>query len=287
MFVVGGSAGVDIAKRVVDIFDEASLVSLKRKRFPDKEFYVRILDDLKGKDVVVIQTSYPDENLVELLITMDAVVEAGAKSLTVVLPYFSYSRQDKKFKEGEPVSARAVAKMVSVYADNVISIDPHKDYILDFFDAKTKCCSAVGVLADHLKSLDVDFVLAPDKGALERAKSAAGIIGCDFDYMQKTRIDGNTVEIKPKQLEAKGKTVAIIDDIISTGGTMAKSIAELKRQGAKKVIVSCTHGLFIGQALEKLKSAGCDEIIATDTILSNYSKVSCAPCIVDALKDLL
>lgn len=287
MFVVGGSAGIDIAKRVVELLDDAVLADVERKRFPDKEFYIRFLDELKDEDVVLIQTSYPDENLVELLITMDAIVESEARSLTVALPYFSYSRQDKKFKDGEPISARAVAKMVSLYADNVISIDPHKDHILDFFEAHTQCCSAVDELATHLKKMDVDFVLAPDKGALDTAKQAARIIGCDFDYMQKTRLDGTTVEIKPKKLDAKGRIVAIVDDIISTGGTMAKSIAELKKQGAKKVFVCCTHGLFIGGAIEKLQKAGCDEIIATDTIKSEYSTVSCAPCIVEALKSLI
>jgi len=121
-------------------------------------------------------------------------------------------------------------------------------------------------LAKFLKKKDIDLVLAPDKGALDRAKQASTIIGCDFDYMEKTRIDGTTVEIKPKNLNVQDKNVAIVDDIISTGGTMAKSIEELKKYGAKKIFVACTHGLFAGGAVKKLVSAGCDEIISTDTI---------------------
>ena len=121
------------------------------------------------------------------------------------------------------------------------------------------------------------MILAPDKGALDRAKQASKIIGCDFDYMEKTRIDGATVEIKPKNLDAQDKKVAVIDDIISTGGTMAKSIRELKNQGADKVFVACTHGLFVGDSVRKIVAAGCDEIISTDTIKTkmNCSAVCC------------
>ena len=126
---------------------------------------------------------------------------------------------------------------------------------------------------------DINMVLAPDKGALERAKEASEIIECDFDYMEKTRIDDSTIEIKPKKLDANNKNVAIIDDIISTGGTMAKSINQLKKHGAKNVYVACTHGLFAGDAVKKLVSSGCNEIISTDTIQSDFSKVKISPCI--------
>jgi ribose-phosphate pyrophosphokinase len=127
------------------------------------------------------------------------------------------------------------------------------------------------------------MVLAPDKGASERAKQASNIICCDFDYMEKKRIDGTTIEIKLKNLDAKNKNVAIVDDIVSTGGTMAKSIKELKRYGAKKVFVACTHGLFAGDAIKKLVSAGCNEIISTDTIKSDFSKVKIAPCVAELI----
>jgi ribose-phosphate pyrophosphokinase len=110
-------------------------------------------------------------------------------------------------------------------------------------------------------------------------------MGCDFDYMEKTRINGTTVEIKTKNLDVKDKKVAIIDDIISTGGTMAQSIKELKKQGAKQVFVACTHGLFAGEAVKKISSAGCNEIISTDTIKSDFSKVKIAPCIAGLLKN--
>jgi len=241
------------------------------------------LDDISKKHVVIIQTTYPDQKIIELFLLQDAVKEAGAKKITVVIPYLGYARQDKKFKDGEPVSAKAIAKLISLNADKVITVDPHKEYILDFFTIPAFSCSAVPEIAKYLKRKKIDMILAPDKGALDRAKKASTIIKCDFDYMEKTRIDGTTVKIKPKNLDVHNKNVAIIDDIISTGSTMALSIKELKKHGAKRVLVACTHGLFAGEAIKKLRSAGCDEIISTDTIRSDFSKVKIAPCIGDLI----
>ena len=280
MYILGGTSARTIAE---DISKELKqpLIEATYKRFPDDEFYVRILDDIKGEDVLIVQTTYPDTKIVELLIMQDAVYEAGANEITVALPYFGYSRQDKKFEDGEPISARAIAEHISLHADRIITADPHKEHLLDFFNSPAYSCSAVVEIAKYLKEKGVDFILAPDKGAKKRAQQAANIISCEYDYMEKTRIDGTTIKIKPKNIDVKNKNVAIIDDIISTGGTMAKSIRELKKQGAKKASVACTHGLFLGGAKEKLLSAGCDEIISTDTIEDEFSKVKTAPCIAE------
>ncbi|MDH7517644.1 MAG: ribose-phosphate diphosphokinase [Candidatus Thermoplasmatota archaeon] len=278
MYVVGGTASKTVAE---DLSKElnVNLAKVVSKRFPDDELYVRIMDDISGQDVIIVQTTYPDPNIIELFLLQNAVQEAGADKITVVLPYMGYGRQDKKFENGEPISAKALANLIGQNADRVITVDPHKEHILDFFSVSAFSCSAVPEIAKYLKEKDVNMVLAPDKGALDRAKQASKIIGCDFDYMEKTRIDGLTVKIKPKNLDAKDKKAAIIDDIISTGGTMAQSIKELKKQGAKQVLVACTHGLFAGDAIKKLVSAGCNEIISTDTIKSDFSKVKIAPCI--------
>jgi len=280
MYIIGGTASKGITK---DLCKELKAPYLKNisKRFPDGELYVKILDDIAKENVVIIQTTHPDQNIIELFLLQDALKEAGAKKITVVIPYFGYARQDKQFNKGEPISAKALAELISFKADKVITVDPHKEHILDFFTIPAISCSAVPELAKYLnrEKKNIDMVLAPDKGALERAKQASKIIGCEWDYMKKTRIDGNTVKIEPKNLNVLNRNVAIIDDIISTGGTMAKSIIQLKKQGAKKVYVACTHGLFAGDAIKKLKEAGCDEIISTDTIQSDYSKVKIAPCL--------
>jgi ribose-phosphate pyrophosphokinase len=282
MYILGGTSAKNVARNLVNKIKEP-LLQVTYKRFPDDEFYVRLLDSISGEDVLIVQTAYPDPKIVELLLMQDAVHDAGAKKITVILPYFGYSRQDKKFEEGEAISSRAVAQHISMHADCVITVDPHKEHILKFFTIPAYSCSAVPTLAQYLKEKNIDFVLAPDKGAKERAKEAASLIDCEYDYLEKTRIDGTTVKVTPKKLDARGKHVAIIDDIISTGGTMANSIKELKKQGAKTVSVACTHGLFVGGAKEKLLSADCDEIISTDTIETEFSKVSAADCIAEIL----
>ncbi len=278
MYIIGGTASKTVAEDLSKSLD-ATLARTIIKRFPDNELYVCISDDISGEDVIIVQTTYPDPNIVELFLLQDAVKEAGAKRITVVIPYFGYGRQDKKFKNGEPISAKAIAKLISLNADEVITVDPHKEHILDFFSIPASSCSAVPELAKYMKKKNIDLVLAPDKGALNLAKQASSIINCDFDYMEKNRINDKTIEIKPKNLDVHNKNVTIIDDIISTGGTMAKSIDELKKQGANKIFVECTHGLFAGEAIKHLYSAGCSGIISTDTIKSEYSKVKIAPSI--------
>jgi len=284
MYIVGGSASEKIAK---DLCRElkASYVKKITKRFPDDELYIQILDNINKKHVIIIQTTYSDQKIVELFLLQNAVKEAGAKEITVVIPYFGYARQDTKFKEGEAISAKAMAELISLNADKIITVDPHKEHILKFFTKTSISCSAIPEIAKYLKNKkNIDMVLAPDKGALDRAKQASKIIKCDFDHMEKTRIDGATVQIKPKNLDARNKNVAIIDDIISTGGTMAKSIKELKKYGAKKVYAVCTHGLFADNADKKLMSAGCNEIISTDTIENKFSKVKIAPLIAQLIR---
>ncbi|MBN1280799.1 MAG: ribose-phosphate diphosphokinase [Candidatus Thermoplasmatota archaeon] len=286
MYVLGGTSARHIAGNLARLLHQPMLHATY-KRFPDNEFYIRLLERIDGEDVLLVQTAYPDEKIIELFLMQDAVHDAGAKTMTTVVPYFGYSRQDKRFEEGEAISARAIAQHISLHGDAVITVDPHKEHILKFFSIPAYSCSAVNTLAQYLKEKHIDFILAPDKGAKERAREAAGAIGCKYDYLEKTRIDGTTVSITPKTLDARDKQVAIIDDIISTGGTMAQSIKELKKQGAKKVFVACTHGLFVGTAKEKLLSAGCDEIIATDTIENEFSTVSAAECIAYLLEQTL
>jgi len=283
MYIIGGTASKTVAEDLSHALD-APLANTISKRFPDEEFYIRILDDVSGEHVIIVQTTYPDHNIVELFLLQNAVEESGAKEISIVIPYFGYARQDTKFQEGEPISAKAIANLISLNADKVITVDPHKEHILDFFSTSAFSCSAVPEIAKYLKEKNIDMILAPDKGALERAKKASEIIECDVDYMEKTRINGSTIKIKPKKFNAKNKNVAIIDDIISTGGTMAKSIQQLKKHGAKNIFVACSHGLFAGDAVKKLVNAGCSEIISTDTVQSDFSRVKISPCLLPFFK---
>ena len=283
MKIICGTTSKTIADNLSKLL-EIDIVKAQIKRFADGELYLRIIDNIDDEEILLIQNTYPDQNIIELLLLQDAIINGNARKLITIIPYYGYARQDKIFEKGEIISAKTLAKIISFNSDEIITVDPHKEHILNFFSIPAFSCSAIEEISNYFKLKNLDLILAPDKGALNRVREAANLIDCEYDYMEKNRIDSYNIEIKPKNIEVKDKNVAIIDDIISTGGTMAKSIKELKKQGAKKVYVACTHGLFIGEAINKLKSVKCDEIISTDTLLSDYSKVSVSKTLSKILK---
>jgi len=280
--VLGGSASQRTAKELAGILG-ADLVPVERKLFPDGEVYVRVPEALRGEHAIIVQSTLPASGLVEALFLEEAAHDQGASEITMVVPYYSYSRQDQIFQPGEIVSARAVADLLSAKADRVVTVDLHKEHILGFFGVEAHGVSAVPLLSKELARHKVDTVLAPDKGALDRAEFAAKCLGADFDFLEKTRLSGTEVSMKAKRLDVRGKTVAIVDDIISTGGTIATATRELKAQGAARVLAACTHGLFLDGAIDRLRAAGCDAVIATDTLENPAAVVGCAPVIADAL----
>jgi len=283
MKIISGSASKKIAEELATILN-CKQIPIQTKRFVDGELYLCLQESVNNEDIVVVQTTYPDENIIELLLLLDAIRRGKAATITVVIPYFGYARQDKQFKTGEPVSADALAKLISVNADMVITVDPHKEHILSFFSVPAASVSAAPDIAEYFKDKDIDMVLAPDKGAFSRAQIVAGSLGCDMDYLEKKRIDDKTITIKTKRLGVAQKSILIVDDIISTGTTMAGAIQELKNQEASTVSVACTHGLFAGDAISKLKKAGCNELIATDTIATPLSKISIASALAEAIR---
>ena len=282
--MVGGSASKLLSKELAKSL-KAKLATVEIKRFPDDECYVRIEEDLDGEDVFLVQTTWPDRNIIELFILQDAIMEFDIGSLTTVVPYYGYARQDKQFKRGEPISARALAKLIQLNTDEFITVDVHTPTVIDWFDdVSAKNVPGYPAIGRHLKSKGVQLVLSPDEGRAENAKRVADVVGCDADFLVKERLDGETVQITPKTLAVKGRNVAIVDDIISTGGTIAKAAEQLKEQGAAKIYAMCTHGVFAGDALTRLKAV-CDEICSTDTIENPTTCVSVASEIARIAKD--
>lgn len=261
-------------------------VSVQREKhpggFPDGEQYVRLQASVAGEDIVLVQTTHPDSKIIELLLLEDAVRDAGAKSLTVVIPYFGYGRQDKKFEEGECVSARVLAKHVQAQADRVMTMGLHDPNVLQFFDVPATEVEGMTALARYLRGRGVDLVLSPDKGAVRHAQTVSKDLGVPWDYLEKERIDSFTVRMSPKELKATDKKVAIVDDLISTGRTIVTATNALREQGAKSVVALCLHGLFSADALDILKV--CDEVVSTDTIPSPVSRISVADEFAAALK---
>ena len=261
-------------------------IKVEHKVFPDGEQYVRIPADINGEKVAYVQTFRPDSAIMEAFFTLDAIKEQGASEIIAVIPYFGYGRQDKVFIEGEGVSARTLMRMLSYLSDSLIVVDIHAPHVFEWYGKRAENIIPAKSIAGKLSELGIDFVLSPDKGALHRAKAVAEIMGVEFDHLEKTRLSGTEVKMVEKNLDVMGKKVAIVDDIISTGGTIARASEMLKKSGAKEVYAVCTHGLFIGPAIERLNKS-TDGFMSTDTIESEYSRISVAEEIGEKIKEIL
>ena len=287
MKVVGGSASIPLAKAIAKDLGASYIDVAYTKHpggFPDGERYVRLLQPVAGDHAVVVQTTHPDTMVVELLLLADAIRDAGAQRLTAVVPYFGYGRQDKRFLDGEAVSAKTIAKHLAVDCDELLTMTIHNPDILHMFPLPTREVSGIPALSRHLMRADVDILLAPDGNAIRFVKEAGILAKLTWDHLEKERLDSYRVKIASKTLAVKNKSVAIVDDVISTGGTIATAAKELRSQGARRVIAACVHGLFVDNATVNLKA--CDDVIATDTIQSPYSKVSVAPEFAAAIRAL-
>lgn len=282
VLLVPGEGAKPLSERLGKLIG-ADLADVEFKTFPDGEEYARILTPLKGQDVVVVQTGYPTARLWKLLLLLNAAGENGAKTVRAVVPYMPYARQDRIFLEGEALSAKVVGDAIRTHASACVTVELHKEEVRNFFGGTCQNLSAVEPFAADFKARGVQLVLAPDAGARPRAEAVARLMGAAVDHLEKKRISSEIVEMKPKSLDVRGKKVAILDDIISTGGTMAKAVEQLVRQGASNVVCAGVHGLFIAEAANKLKTAGASEILSSDSIPSPYSKVGMAGEIAKAL----
>ncbi|ASI99126.1 ribose-phosphate diphosphokinase [Thermococcus celer] len=276
MFAVG-SGGKHLEDEIRALGGE--ILGVEIKKFPDGEKYVRVLGSLDGEGVTVVQSTFApqDEHLVELILLADALREAGAKRLRAVVPYLAYSRQDRVTKDGEPVSVRAVLRTIGLYYDELYVFDLHNPGTLGFFPGKAVNLSPAGVMADYFgEKLGEGVILAPDKGALGRARAVAERLGLEYSHFHKTRISPTEVRMEPVDVDVRGRNVLIVDDIISTGGTMIRAANLLREMGAGKIFVAATHGVFAEGAIERVSRA-VDELAVTNTIPTPVSRISVVP----------
>ena len=286
MIVVGGSASTDLAKELATALD-CQYISAATVRFPDGECYTRIDVESLDDDVVIVQNTFPDGNLVEMFLLQDAVRRLGAKTITLVIPYFGYARQDRVFKAGEPESAKIMCKLLDMNCDRVITVDIHKESVLDNFTCPHRDLKAAKPIADYFAEKGIDIVLSPDIGAAGRAKEVADYMGLPHDHLNKTRLSGTDVKIAPAEADVAGKKVLIVDDMISTGGTIVAASAALKEAGASSVYVACTHGLFVNNALERFTGATVESVLSCNTLNNAVSHISVAGLVADAIKDFV
>ncbi|AEH24988.1 ribose-phosphate diphosphokinase [Pyrococcus yayanosii] len=253
------------------------VLDVEIRKFPDGEKYVRVLGE--GKEALVVQSTFApqDERIVEALILGDALREKGFKKLRLVVPYLAYSRQDRVTKDGEPISIRAVMRALGLYYDELYVFDLHNPETLRFFPGKALNLSPARAIAEYFgEKLGDGVVLAPDRGALERAKAVAERLGLEYSHFEKRRISPTEIQMRPVDVDVAGRNVLIVDDIISTGGTMIKAANLLREMGARRIFVAATHGVFAEGAIERVSKA-VDELAVTNSIPTPVSKISLVP----------
>ena len=260
---------------------KTTVVDVKYSRFPDGEQYLLAgeIDD----EMTIVGSVVDNDSLVQLMLLVDACDQATNH---LVLPYMAYARQDKRFKEGEPVSSRVVARALSQGVSDVITVNIHEKEVLRYFSVPARNISLAGDIGTYIKTLQLSkpLILAPDEGAIAFAEQVASAGQWDYDNLEKTRLSGVEVRMAPRQLSAKSRSVVIVDDIISTGGTIATAAGMLYQQGAKDVFAACVHGVFTGGAYTRLMATGIRDVVCSDTIERSCSRVSAADQIAHAIR---
>ena len=280
LMIVTGNANPRLAESVVKHLD----ISLGRAtvgRFSDGEVTVELLENVRGRDVFVLQStcSPTNDNLMEIMLMVDALKRASASRITAAIPYFGYARQDRRPRSARvPISAKVVANMLTVAGvDRVLTVDVHADQIQGFFDIPVDNIYSTPVLLADMRAKQYDdlMVVSPDVGGVLRARAMAKQLGVDMAIIDKRRPKANVSEVMHIIGDVKDRTCLIVDDMIDTANTLCKAAEALKKFGAKRVLAYATHAVFSGAAVERIMQSDLDEVVVTDTIpLSEAARAS-------------
>jgi len=265
-----GNAHRELAKKICSSLN-VKLSSANVERFPDGEIKVKINENVRGKDVFVIQPTCPpvNENLMELLIMIDALKRASSRRITAVIPYFGYARQDRKDQPRVPITAKLVANLLTTAgADRILTLDLHAGQIQGFFDIPLDHLYAINDFIRFIKKLKLKdiTVVSPDVGGVKMARSFSKRLHCGFAVIDKRRLSPDSTEVINVLGEVKNKNCIIVDDLIATGSSLVGASISLKEKGAKKIIACITHGILCGNALENISKSEIDLLAITDSI---------------------
>jgi len=292
--LIAGSANPELAAKISEKLN-VPLTDPRLRRFPDGEINVKIEDSMRGHDVFVIQPTSPpvNEHLMELFIILDALRRASAGRVTAVIPYYGYARKERKTQPREPISAKLVANFITLAgADRLLLLDLHAEAIEGFFDVPTDHLSPHRIFADHLRTLGLRHitVVAPDAGGGRRAEAVANQLGAPIAFGYKRRASDEEVELIAVSGDVKGRDCVVVEDIITTGGTISKLARALHDQGANRVLIAATHPVLTGDAVQRLKSADVEEVVVTDSVPITPDKLgppitvlSVAPLLAEAI----
>ncbi len=267
--VISGSSNRPLAERIAERLG-VSLCDVTLDRFADGEIHVKINENIRGVDVFLVQSTQPPaENLMELLILIDACFLASAERITVVTPYYGYARQDRKDQPRVPITAKLVARLLEASgANRVLTLDLHSTQIQGFFDVQADNLFAAPVLLDYIRSLDVDdlMIVAPDVGSTKMGRAFAKRLDVDLAIVDKRRSAKDNIEVMNIIGDVRGKDVVILDDMISTAGTLVKGARAIHEAGARSVRACATHPVFAANALERIMDSPLEEVVVTNSL---------------------
>jgi ribose-phosphate pyrophosphokinase len=297
MIILGGNAHPDLNVKVAQLLD-VPLGNAAVKRFSDGEISVEIFDNVRGKDVFILQSTCAPTNdhLMEILVMADALRRASAGRITAVIPYFGYARQDRRPRSARvAISAKVVADLLTtVGIDRVLTIDLHADQIQGFFDIPVDNIYASPVLLTDLQQRNYSnpVVVSPDIGGVVRARAVAKQLGdIDLAIIDKRRPQANEAQVMNIIGDVAGKTCVIVDDMVDTAGTLCKAAKALKDSGAERVVAYCTHPVLSGNAIDNINGSALDELVVTNTIPLSPLSLKCAKirqiCVADMLSEAM
>ena len=277
MKILTGNSNKQLSQKISK-FLKNRLVNSNIRKFADGEIYIEINENIRGNSIFLIQSvsSPANDNLMELLLSIDALKRSSAKNITAVIPYFGYARQDRKVVPRTSISAKLVSNLIAkAGADRVVTVDLHSGQIQGFFDIPVDNLFATPIFARHIKKkLKKNNIIcvAPDVGGTARARALGKLLNVDLAIVDKRRPAPGKSEVMNVIGNVKNKTCILVDDIIDSGGTIVNAASELKKRGAKDVHVYVTHGVLSGNAVEKIKKSSIKNLVVTDTI-DNSMKV--------------
>ena len=276
MKLISGTANSSLSRKIAESIDYP-LCSVNISDFPEGETFVQILEDVRGRDVFIIQPTIPDPNrsLMELLILIDAARRSSAGRITAVIPCYGYARQDKKDQPRVPITAKLVANLLTAAgANRILTIDLHAGQIQGFFDIPADNLYAYPVLSEYLHTLKLKngVVCSPDVGSIKIASSFARRLNLTLATVDKTRMSDYEVKATKVIGDVKGKDVVLVDDLVSTAGSLTEAARLVLKEGAKNIYACATHGILAGPAIERLKESPIKQLIITDTVQYDTSK---------------
>jgi ribose-phosphate pyrophosphokinase len=289
--VFAGNSNPDLANKICDYLD-LPLGGAKVATFSDGEIQIEINENVRSKDVFVIQSTCApvNDNLVELLLMIDALKRSSARRVTAVLPYFGYARQDKKVAPRVPISAKLVADMLTTAgAKRIITMDLHAGQIQGFFDIPVDNIFAAPVLIEHIQNiLNGNLaIVSPDAGGVERARAFAKRLNADLAIIDKRRSAPNQAKAMAVIGDVTDKIVVILDDMADTAGTLTEAVKAIKRAGAKEIHACCAHAVLSGPAIDRLNESSLKSLVVTDTIPLKEKADACSKIEVLSISELV